>query len=87
METQQQINKLESRQLELLAKMKESDAHASKCAKLGLQFAEQYPDELAAYEAANAEYNANESKLAALHEQLSNEMEADENMHPIDDNE
>ena len=73
MTTQEKINKTESRQLELLAQMKKSDAHASKCAKLGLNFGEQYPEELAEYNALNKEYNDNEQVLADLYEELANE--------------
>lgn len=75
--TQEKINELESRQLELLGQMSASDAHASKCAKLGVSFAEEYPDELAAYIAANKEYNENEAILAELYEQLKNEKPED----------
>ncbi len=73
METRDAINALESRQLELQAVMSKSDAHASKCIKLGLSFSETYPDELTAYEAAREEYNENETELAALYGQLENE--------------
>lgn len=63
---QEQINALESRQLELQGIMASSDAHAAKCSKLGLNFGETYPEDLAAYMAANEEYNRNESLLAGL---------------------
>lgn len=72
---QEKINKIESRQLELLAKMKESDAYASKCAKLGLSFSAEYPQELAEYNSANEEYNSNEEELASLYEELAREQE------------
>lgn len=55
-----------SRQLELLAIMRGSDAHAAKCSKLGLAFRDEYPEEFAAYEAAREEYNANGERLAGL---------------------
>jgi hypothetical protein len=64
---QEAIDALESRQLELGAVMSRSDAHASKCAKLGLKFGDEYPDELDAYLRANAEYNENEKELARLY--------------------
>ncbi len=67
--TQDRINALESRQLELTRIMSASDAHAAKCAKLGLSFAETYPEDLAEYQAANDEYNSNEAELATLYEQ------------------
>lgn len=68
--TRDQINLLESRQLELRAIMRNSDEHALKCAKTGLNFREAYPDDWAAYEAAREEYNANETEMAALRERL-----------------
>ena len=57
METQQQINELQSRQLELRAIMASSDERAAKCFKNGTSFRETYPDDFARYEAANAAYN------------------------------
>lgn len=74
METQQKINALNTRQLELLAIMAKSDDHASKCIKRGVSFRDVYPDDYAAYEAANAEYNTNEQTLAEL--QATRETEA-----------
>lgn len=76
MSTQEKINELEARQLALSNIMASSDAHASKCTKLGLSFAETYPDDLAAYEAAREEYNTNEESLAALYAKRAEE-EAD----------
>lgn len=67
--TQQKINALEARQNELVRIMSSSDAHAAKCAKLGTSFAEEYPDELTQYRAANEEYNRNEVDLAELYAQ------------------
>jgi len=66
---------LESRQLELRAIMADSDAHASRCQKLGLNFAENYPDELCAYQNANAEYHVHADALVELYEQLRREEE------------
>lgn len=66
MEIQQQINALQSRQLALRALMAASDDRAAKCFKNGLSFRETYPEDFARYEAANAEYNANETTLAEL---------------------
>ena len=43
METQQQIDILESRQLELRAIMAKSDDRAAKCSKSGLDFRATYP--------------------------------------------
>lgn len=75
MSTTKQISALESRQLELLAIMASSDAHASKCIKLGKKFSTQYPEEYEAYQAANAEYNENEVTIAELRAQLEAEAE------------
>lgn len=66
MDTQQQINQLQSRQLELLAIMTRSDDHATKCIKTGLPFQETYPQDFDDYQAANEEYNANEATLETL---------------------
>lgn len=81
MSTQEKINELEARQLVLSNTMASSDAHASKCTKLGLSFAETYPDDLAAYESAREEYNSNETALAALYEQREREREEEGHEH------
>ena len=39
------LRQIQEQQTELLATMAKSDAHASKCAKLSLTFAEEYPEE------------------------------------------
>jgi hypothetical protein len=72
---QEELNKLQSRQLELLQIMSKSDAHAAKCAKLGVKFSDEYPDELKEYEAANAEYNSNEEVISTLKIQIQSESE------------
>ena len=72
---QEELNKLQSRQLELLALMGKSDAHAAKCAKLGVKFSDEYPNELKEYEAANAEYNSNEEVISTLKIQIQSESE------------
>lgn len=64
------IGELESEQLYLLCIMSTSDEHAFKCSKLGLNFAEEYPDELEQYQQANKKYNENEVELLKLREQL-----------------
>ena len=66
MTNEENLSRLQARQLELLALMGKSDTHAAKCAKLGVKFSDEYPDELKEYEAANAEYNDNETMLAQL---------------------
>ena len=70
MDLRQQLSALESRQIELRNTMAASDAHASKCAKLGLDFKITYPDDYTAYIAANDEFNTNEKQLATLQAQL-----------------
>ena len=78
---QEQINALESRQLELRRKMASSDDHAAKCKKLDLSFAETYPGDLAEYQAANQEFNENEARIAELRAELAAE-EAEEEAIP-----
>ena len=83
MDAREQLQQLEERQLELLAVMSESDAHAAKCAKLGKKFATAYPEDYAAYIAANEEYNANETKIAEA--KLAIEAEEIENLRHIEE--
>lgn len=66
MDTREEIQRLEERQLELLSVMRRSDDHAAKCAKLGRSFEHDYPEDYAEYTAANSEYNDNETKMAEL---------------------
>lgn len=73
MNTQEEIQRLEERQLELLSVMRRSDDHAVKCSKLGRSFEHDYPQEYAAYVAANTEYNANETRMAELRVSLEGE--------------
>ncbi len=75
MTTQETINALESRQLELRAVMRSSDAHAAKCAKLDKKFSEEYPEAYAEYVSANTEFNENEATLAELYSVLEAEQE------------
>ena len=65
-EKDEKLRALNERQMQLMATMCESDAHAAKCVKLGLTFATEYPGEAKAYEAAREEYNTNEAKIADL---------------------
>ena len=80
METQQQINELQSRQLELRAIMASSDERAAKCFKNGTSFRETYPDDFARY----AEYNRNEQTLAKLEATREAERAEEEQAHNID---
>ena len=83
MDTREQIQRLEERQLELLSIMRRSDDHAAKCAKLGRSFEHDYPEDYAEYTAANSEYNANEARLSEL--ALLAESEDAEGMRPMGD--
>ena len=87
MTTRERISALESRQLELRAIMADSDAHASICQKLGLSFAENYPDELDAYRKANDAFNVHETELAELYAQLKREEEEERHPEPEVSNE
>ena len=60
------LRKANEQQLNLLSVMAKSDAHASKCAKLGLTFADEYPEEYAEYCSARERYNANQERIAEL---------------------
>ena len=75
MNTKERISALESRQLELLDIMAKSDAHAAKCTKLGKKFSTQYPDDYAAYTAANEEYQTVEQRISELEFEISVENE------------
>ena len=75
MTNEENLSRLQARQLELLALMGKSDTHAAKCAKLGVKFSDEYPNELKEYEAANAEYNSNEEVILTLKIQIQSESE------------
>ena len=60
------LRQANEQQLELLSVMAKSDAHASKCAKLGLTFADEYPEEYEEYCSAREQYNANQERIAEL---------------------
>ena len=60
------LRKANEQQLNLLSVMAKSDAHASKCAKLGLTFADEYPEEYQEYCYAREQYNANQERIAEL---------------------
>ena len=75
MTNEENLSRLQARQLELLALMGKSDTHAAKCVKLGLNYSESYPEELETYKAARDEYNINEVRLSELDKQRLAEME------------
>ena len=60
------LRQANEQQLNLLSVMAKSDAHASKCAKLGLTFADEYPYEYEEYCSAREQYNANQERIAEL---------------------
>ena len=60
------LRQANEQQLNLLSVMAKSDAHASKCAKLGLVFADEYPEEYHEYCSAREQYNANQERIAEL---------------------
>lgn len=82
---QQQINALEKRQNDLKMAMAKSDAHASKCVKTGKVFSSEYPEEAAAYQVANDEYNANEQTLDALYAQRAQEEANGDSFEPVEE--
>lgn len=82
--TQDKINALEARQLDLRAIMARSDAHAAKCAKLGKKFSIQYPEEYEEYMKANEEFNENEKTLVKLYADRDFEQSLDEFREPAE---
>ncbi len=59
-------NALATELLRLQSVMRDSDAHAMKCQKIGLDFNKTYPDEYKAYEQAREAYNKVELEIAEL---------------------
>ena len=79
------IQALNEQQLQLTSIMSQSDAHASKCIKLGLNFAESYPEDYVVYTKAREQYNDNEEEIKELMEiEPEEEME---NNHSVEANE
>ena len=60
------LRQANEQQLNLLSVMAKSDVHVSKCAKLGLTFADEYPDEYEEYCSAREQYNVNQEHIAEL---------------------
>lgn len=71
MTKQEELKQLQARKVALLTIMASSDAHAAKCAKLGKKFSTQYPDDYAAYVAANEEYQTVEQRVSNLEFEIS----------------
>jgi len=65
-EIEQKLRKLREDQFYLQSVMFQSDAHASKCVKLGLNFQDTYPDDYKSYISARERYNVNEDEIAIL---------------------
>ena len=58
--------RIQERLLELASVMSKSDAHASKCVKLGLSYKDNYPNEYDEYTQAREDYNQLEKDLVTL---------------------
>ena len=65
-EKEERMARIQERLLELASIMSKSDAHASKCVKLGLSYKDNYPNEYNEYTQAREDYNQLEKDLAAL---------------------
>ena len=65
-EKEEKIARIQEQLLELASIMSRSDAHASKCVKLGLSYKDTYPNEYKEYTQAREDYNQLEKDLAAL---------------------
>lgn len=65
-EKEERMARIQERLLELASVMSKSDAHASKCVKLGLFYKDNYPNEYDEYTQAREDYNQLEKDLAAL---------------------
>ena len=62
-----EIEKLETEKRQCYNRMRESDEHALKCMKLGLDFKTTYPSDAETYESARVRYNEIESRLNELY--------------------
>ena len=65
-EKEERLTRIQEKLLELASIMSKSDAHASKCVKLGLSYKDTYPDEYNEYTQAREDYNQLEKDLATL---------------------
>lgn len=65
-EKEERKARIQEQLLELASIMCKSDAHASKCIKLGASFKNMYPNEYKEYTQAREDYNQLEKDLAAL---------------------
>ena len=65
-EKEKRVARIQERLLELASVMSKSDAHASKCVKLGLSYKDNYPNECDEYIKAREDYNQLEKDLVTL---------------------
>ena len=65
-EKENKMARIQEQLLELASIMSKSDAHASKCVKLGLSYKDTYPNEYKEYTQAREDYNKLEKDLAVL---------------------
>ena len=65
-EKEEKKTHIQEQLLKLASVMSKSDAHASKCVKLGLSYKDTYPNEYNEYTQAREDYNQLEKDLAAL---------------------
>ena len=65
-EKEERKARIQEQLLELESIMCKSDAHASKCVKLGLSYKDTYPNEYNEYTQAREDYNQLEKDLATL---------------------
>ena len=80
-EKEERMARIQERLLELSSVMSKSDAHASKCTKLGVSYKDNYSNEYDEYTQAREDYNQLEKDLAALEsveveEEIDNEQQA-----------
>ena len=65
-EKEERMARIKERLLELASVMSKSDAHASKCTKLGVSFKDMYPNEYNEYTQAREDYNSLENEIITL---------------------
>ena len=65
-EKEERLIRIQEQLLELASIMSKSDAHASKCTKLGISFKDTYPNEYDEYTQAREDYNSLENEIIAL---------------------
>ena len=80
-EKEERMARIQEQLLELASVMSKSDAHASKCVKLGLSYKDNYPTEYDEYTKAREDYNSLENEIITLEsveveEEISDEQQA-----------